>query len=308
VPDILIQPVAPPAKKPPPVCTPDPCLPPPPLGQATPRLRSEGDLPPRFSSDDIFRVQQALIDHCTTAHDRFALLDPPFDTVTDARLGLGPLRGWRRRFDADCAALYAPWLLVPDPLMLDATGMRAIPPSGHVGGFAAQTDLRYGVHRAPANGALNWVQTTTLGIDDAQHGVLNPEHVNAIRAFAGRGLRIFGARTLSSDPDWRFVNVRRLMLMLEKVKIALRVESEDTDLDGDIQDTIDAAIADMKLCGIIEEKILETDAIIMRAIKTFCKSEYSTDDKEAKRYKESYEMIRNHLAMSTDYSAEVVTP
>lgn len=96
--------------------------------------------------------------------------------------------------------------------------------------------------------------------------------------------------------------------MLEKVKIALRVEAEDTDLDGDIQDTIDAAIADMKLCGIIEEKILETDAIIMRAIKTFCKSEYSTDDKEAKRYKESYEMIRNHLAMSTDYSAEVVTP
>jgi phage tail sheath protein FI len=64
------------------------------------------------------------------------------------------------------------------------------------------------------------VQATTLPLDDALHGVLNPEHVNAIRAFTGRGLRIFGARTLSSDPDWRFVNVRRLLLMLEK---AIRV-------------------------------------------------------------------------------------
>lgn len=223
VPDIHIQPALPPAKKPPEVCTPDPCLPQPPPGPAAPRPRSEGDLPPRFSLEDIFRVQQSLADYCTTAHDRFALIDPPFETVTDPQLGLGPLRAWRRRFDADCAALYAPWLRVPDPLMLDTSGMRAIPPSGHVAGFAAQTDLRSGVHRAPANGALNWVQATSVGIDDAQHGLLNPEHINAIRAFPGRGFRIFGARTLSSDPDWRFVNVRRLMLMLEK---AIRIGSQ----------------------------------------------------------------------------------
>jgi uncharacterized protein len=223
IPDIHIQPAAPPAKRPPQACTPDPCLPLPPPGPAAPRPLSQGDLPPRFSLEDIFRVQQALVDYCSSAHDRFALIDPPFEAVIEPRLGLSALRAWRGRFDADCAALYAPWLLVPDPLMLDTTGMRAIPPSGHVAGFAAQTDLRSGVHRAPANGALKWVQATTVSIDDAQHGLLNPEHINAIRAFPGRGLRIFGARTLSSDPDWRFVNVRRLMLMLEK---AIRIGSQ----------------------------------------------------------------------------------
>jgi phage tail sheath protein FI len=114
-------------------------------------------------------------------------------------------------------------LLVPDPLQFDASGLRAIPACGHVAGFIAQTDLRMGVHRAPANGALNWVQNVTLPVDDVLHGVLNPEHCNAIRCFAGRGLRLFGARTLSSDPDWRFVNVRRLLLMIEK---AIRIGSQ----------------------------------------------------------------------------------
>jgi phage tail sheath protein FI len=126
------------------------------------------------------------------------------------------MRAWRRRFDTDLAALYAPWVLVPDPLLLDATGLRVVPPSGHVTGFMAHTDRTVGVHRAPANGPLIWVQGVSLPVDDALQGILNPEHVNAIRPFAGRGLRIFGARTLSSDPRWRFVNVRRLLLMLEK--------------------------------------------------------------------------------------------
>jgi Bacteriophage tail sheath protein len=223
VPDIHIQPVPPPLKKKPPQCKVDPCLEPPPLPPAIPREPSVGDLPPRFNGEQIFAVQQALIEHCVALRDRFALLDPPFAAVGEARLGIGPLRAWRRRFDSDFAALYAPWLVAPDPLRLDVSGLRAVPPSGHVAGFIAQTDTRFGVHRAPANGPLSWVQATTLSIDDALHGVLNPEHVNAIRAFAGRGLRIFGARTLSSDPDWRFVNVRRLLLMLEK---AIRIGSQ----------------------------------------------------------------------------------
>jgi hypothetical protein len=222
IPDIHIQPAPPAIKRPPPVCEVDECLPDPPDPPAVPRTPSIGDLPPRFTTDQIFQVQQALVDHCTAAHDRFAILDPPFDVVRHPGLGIGPLRAWRRRFDTDLAALYAPWLLAPDPLRLDDSGLRAVPPSGHVAGFIAQTDLRLGVHRAPANGALTWVQATTLPIDDVLHGVLNPEHVNAIRTFAGRGLRIFGARTLSSDPDWRFVNVRRLVLMLEK---AIRIGS-----------------------------------------------------------------------------------
>jgi phage tail sheath protein FI len=216
VPDIQIQPAEAPLKRVPPECKVDVCLPPPPPGPAPLRTPSVGDLPPRFSPDEIFQVQQALIEHCAALHDRFALLDPPFGAVNGTGTGIAPTRAWRQRFDTDIAALYTPWLLVPDPLMLELSGLRAIPPSGHVAGFIAQTDLKTGVHRAPANGPLTWVQGVTLAIDDALHGVLNPEGINAIRAFAGRGLRVFGARTLSSDPDWRFVNVRRLLLMLEK--------------------------------------------------------------------------------------------
>ena len=93
---------------------------------------------------------------------------------------------------------------------------RDIPPSGHVAGFYAQTDFAIGVHKAPANGALAWVQDVTAVVDDSGHGILNPEGINAIRALPSRGIRIFGARTVSSDPDWRFVNVRRLLMMIEK--------------------------------------------------------------------------------------------
>lgn len=223
VPDIHIQPAETPRKKLPPACLVNDCLPPPPLPPAVPRAPSVGDLPPRFTDDQVFQVQLALIEHCTALADRFAILDAPFSTVKDQRLGIGPLRAWRRHFDSDFGALYGPWLRTPDPLRLDPSGLRAVPPSGHVCGFIAATDLAVGVHRAPANGPLNWVQGTTLAVDDAAHGVLNPEHVNAIRTFTGRGLRIFGARTLSSDPDLRYVNVRRLLLMIER---AVRVGTQ----------------------------------------------------------------------------------
>jgi len=101
-------------------------------------------------------------------------------------------------------------------LRLDGAPTRVIPPSGHVTGFIAQTDLAIGVEKAPANGPLGWIQDLTVVIEDAAHGVPNDEHVNVLRAFPGRGLRIFGARTVSSDADFRFVNVRRLLLMIER--------------------------------------------------------------------------------------------
>ena len=94
--------------------------------------------------------------------------------------------------------------------------------------------------------------------------------------------------------------------MLEKVKMALRFD--DNNLDEEIQDSIDAAIADLKLCGVVESKIVITDPLIIRAIKTFCKSEFSSDEREANRYRYSYEMLRDHLTMSIDYNTEVVTP
>lgn len=216
VPDIVIQSLPPSEYRQPLVCVPDPCLTAPPQGPANPRPRAIGDLPPIFSDDDVYRVQAAQVQHCEARRDRIALLDPPYDTVRDPRLGVAAIRAWRRRFDSSYAAFYFPWNKVSDPLRPDGALTREIPPCGHVAGFIAQTDLSVGVHKAPANGALTWIQDLTLAVDDSTHAVLNEERINLLRAFPGRGFRIFGARTLSSDSDWLFLNVRRLLLMIEK--------------------------------------------------------------------------------------------
>jgi phage tail sheath protein FI len=215
VPDINIQSQPTPRHQPPPPCIPDPCLPPGPPPPAIPHAPSIGDLPPKFSESEIFQVQCALIQQCENLRDRIALLDPPFAAARDDKLGVGAVRAWRSRFDSKYAAFYYPWLRVVDPLRITSI-TRDIPPSGHVAGQYAQTDLRFGVHKAPANAPLSWVQDVTIGVGDALQGVLNPLGINAIRPLTGRGIRIYGARTLSSDPDWIFVNVRRLMMMIEK--------------------------------------------------------------------------------------------
>lgn len=216
MPDLHVQPEPPPEHSGAPVCIPDPCLPPPPPGPAAAPPAPVGDLPPRLSESDIYTAQLAMIAHCETRRDRVALLDPPFSTVRDERLGIAPVRAWRRLFESKFAALHFPWLEVADPLRLGGRPTRPIPPSGHVAGYCAKTDWDTGVHKAPANGALNWIQGVTLLLDDTPHGILNEEGINLIRVYPGRGIRIFGARTVSSDPDWRYLNVRRLMMMIEK--------------------------------------------------------------------------------------------
>jgi uncharacterized phage protein (predicted DNA packaging) len=94
------------------------------------------------------------------------------------------------------------------------------------------------------------------------------------------------------------------MAILDKVKLSLKVD--DTTQDTDIQDTIDAAKADLKLSGVLESKIVDTDPLIIRAVKTYCKAEYSSDDREATRFKESYNSLKAHLSLSQDYITEVV--
>jgi hypothetical protein len=223
VPDIHIQPKAPPRFSPPPPCIPDPCLPlgAPPL--ASPRAPSVGDLPPVFPEGAIYQVQAALIQHCEKLRDRLALLDPPFSAARDDKLGVGAVRAWRSRFDSKYAAFYYPWLRVVDPLRSPTSIMREIPPSGHVAGQYAQNDCQFGVHKAPANAPLLWAEDVTVFVDDAVHGILNPVGINAIRPLPGRGLRVFGARTMSSDTDWQYVNVRRLMMMIEKaIEVAIQ--------------------------------------------------------------------------------------
>jgi phage tail sheath protein FI len=216
IPDIHIQAIAPPQWAAQPPCLPDPCLPPPPPGPASPRAAATGDLPPRMSEGQIYAVQAALLEHCETHRDRIALIDPPYALARDGRLGIDGIRAWRCRFDSKYAAMYFPWLRVEDPLRATPALMRDMPPSGHVAGFFAKTDLGAGVHKAPANGALGWVQEVTIDLNDTAHAVLNDENINAVRACPGRGIRIVGARTVSSAPDWRYVNVRRLLMMIEK--------------------------------------------------------------------------------------------
>lgn len=216
VPDINIQPVLIPPTEPLPPCIPDPCLPTSVSPVAPAPSPPDIELPPTFSDADIYRVQAAMVEQCEQTKSRVALLEPPVSAVRDERLGISAVQSWRNQFDSKYAAFYFPWLRVVDPLRSTVAVTRDIPPSGHVAGQYARTDIEIGVHKAPANAPLAWIQDVTIPVNNAQHGVLNPLGINAIRPLPGRGIRIFGARTVSSDSDWRYISVRRLMIMIEK--------------------------------------------------------------------------------------------
>src|SRR6185436_3873951 len=115
VPDINIQPIAPPIYAAPPVCVPDPCLPQAP-SPAPPTPPITGDLPPIFSDAEVFQVQSEMIAQCEELRDRIALIDPPLSAARDDKAGVGAVRAWRSRFDSKYAAFYYPWLRVVDPL------------------------------------------------------------------------------------------------------------------------------------------------------------------------------------------------
>ncbi len=149
----------------------------------------------------------ALISHAEKLKDRFVVLDSerqkkvselnPRDTIEDTKY----------------AAFYYPWVKVVNP----DTGMQqVVPPGGHVLGLYARTDVERGVHKAPANDTLRGVVDLEFQITKGEQDLLNPKGVNVIRAFPGRGIRVWGARTLSSDPLWKYVNVRRLFIYLEE--------------------------------------------------------------------------------------------
>ena len=152
---------------------------------------------------EVRRMQMALLEHCDTHGDRFAILDssPGADvaTVLEQRQGLSGAN----------AALYYPWVKVADGI---DNKNRSVPPCGHVAGVYARSDRRLGVHKAPANEALEGVVDLERPLGNAEQDVLNPQGINCLRAFPGRGIRVWGARTLSRDPAWTYVNVRRLFL------------------------------------------------------------------------------------------------
>lgn len=211
-PDIHIQPVVIRRDPLPPMVI-DPCEPcANPTAVAPPAIVPEPELPPIFDLGQIQRVQAAMLEQCERLRDRVAILDPPWMVAGNAGLGSGPVRAWRSRFDSAFGALYHPWVSVPDPLVRN--GVRLVPPSGHVAGQYAAMDRSVGVHRAAADVPLVWAQGASLHIDAAAHGLLNSDGINVLAAREGRMLRTLGARTMASDPLWRFVPVRRLICML----------------------------------------------------------------------------------------------
>jgi len=159
--------------------------------------------------DGVKTVQLAMINHCEQMGDRMAIIDPLPD------LSPQEVKTWRQsetNYDSKYAALYYPWVTIGGP---DGRPM-AVPPSGHMAGIYARNDNERGVHKAPANEVVRGALAAVTPITKGEQDTLNPIGVNCIRSFAGRGVRVWGARTLSSDPAWRYINVRRLFNFVEK--------------------------------------------------------------------------------------------
>jgi phage tail sheath protein FI len=152
-------------------------------------------------------VHSALIQHCELLKDRFAVLDPPDD------LDIQGIRDFREPLDTKYAALYYPWIEVRDPSLRRNVD---VGPSGHIAGIYARVDVERGVHKAPANEVIRGITRISDDVTHREQGLLNPRGINALRFFPGRGNRVWGARTLSSDASWKYVNVRRLFLFVEE--------------------------------------------------------------------------------------------
>lgn len=158
------------------------------------------------------QVQTALISHCELQGNRMAVLDAP--------PGMTPqqVKEWRSdvaMYDSAFAALYYPWIKVENPGASNGNREILVPPSGHIAGVWARTDETRGVWKAPANDTIRGCLDVERAITKNEQSLLNPIGINCIRPFGTRGIRIWGARTLSSDSDWRYVNVRRLFNMVE---------------------------------------------------------------------------------------------
>ena len=153
-------------------------------------------------------VQVMLVAHCESTGSRFAVLDVPKEAKK-----VQDIIAHRDIFDSNYAALYHPWLTIFDPL--DKKNI-SIPPSGSVLGIYARTDNTRGVHKAPANEVVRGCVGLECQFNKGEQDILNPKGVNLIRSFPGQGIRVWGARTASSDGSWKYINVRRLFIFIEE--------------------------------------------------------------------------------------------
>jgi hypothetical protein len=167
-----------------------------------------------LADDDSIRDAAArLVAHAEKYRYRIAVVDGKGNS------SLSEIRDYRGQFDTKYGALYHPWIEILDPLVPSAPGVPprklTLPPSGFVCGIYARSDIERGVHKAPANEIVRGLTKFEININKSRQDVLNPEGVNCLRFFEGRGSRVWGARTMSSDPEWKYVNVRRLFIYVE---------------------------------------------------------------------------------------------
>ena len=152
-------------------------------------------------------IANALINHARTMRYRIAVLD------SIEGQSISEVRAYRGLFDSSHAALYYPWVRIIDP----STGEENYyPPSGFVAGIYARNDIQRAVYKAPANEVVGLALGFEKRLNTAQQEVLNPEGINCFRFFEGRGMRLWGARTISSDPEWKYVNLRRYFAYVER--------------------------------------------------------------------------------------------
>lgn len=167
-------------------------------------------------------IQTALIDHCELMRYRMAVLDSLPGTNRTQGAELTTVQDQRNLYDTRYAALYYPWLVIRDPFPTspEITTDLQVPPSGHMMGIYARTDIDRGVHKAPANVTVRGIRDLQRKLNKSEHDLLNPSptNINVLRDFRdnGRGLRVWGSRCITADTDWKYVNVRRLFLFLEQ--------------------------------------------------------------------------------------------
>jgi phage tail sheath protein FI len=156
--------------------------------------------------DDAATIQQLLIGHAQLMRYRIAVLD------SGEAQSISQVRDMRSQLDSKYAAFYYPWVRILDPVTQRDIHL---PPSGFVTGIYARNDIERAVYKAPANEVVTLAIGFETLLNKGQQEVLNPEGINCFRFFEGRGYRLWGARTISSDPEWKYVNLRRYFIFLE---------------------------------------------------------------------------------------------
>jgi hypothetical protein len=157
--------------------------------------------------EDVAAITNLLIAHAELMRYRIAVLD------SHEGMKIADVRKLKAKLDSKYAALYYPWVTVFDPVTRQPLNL---PPSGFVAGIYARNDTERAVYKAPANEVVRGAIGFETLINTAQQEVLNPEGINCFRFFEGRGNRLWGARTISSDPEWKYVNLRRYFAYLER--------------------------------------------------------------------------------------------